>query len=117
MSIEASIFDALKGLVANRVYPDVAPAGAAKPYITYQATGGEAINFMDTALPGKRNCRMQINVWADTRKAASDLGRTVEDTVRVLPLNVTVLGAAISRFEVVDGKNLFGSQQDFSLWY
>lgn len=116
MSLESEIFDALKGFVANRVYPDVAPELATRPYITYQAVGGAGLNFVDPTVPSKKNARMQINVWADTRGAASTLARQVEDALRVVTsLQTTVLGAAVSVYE--PETKLKGTHQDFSFWF
>ena len=49
MTVEADIFNLLTGLVAGRVYPDLAPLGAARPYITYQQIGGRDLRWMDKA--------------------------------------------------------------------
>lgn len=43
MTIETDICTALNDLVDGRVYPDVAPAGAATPYVTYQQVGGAPV--------------------------------------------------------------------------
>lgn len=116
MSVEAEIFNALKSLVSNRVYPDVAPSGVARPYVTYQQVGGGAINFVDVTVPSKKNGRFQINVWADTRLSASNLARQVEDTLRAVPsLQTTVLGAPFGVHE--PETNLYGTVQDFSFWF
>jgi hypothetical protein len=112
MTIEKDIFDALKGLVGNRVYPDVAPSGAVKPYITYQQVGGTAWNFLEATLTGKRNGRFQVNVWTDTRAAAASLSRSVEDAL-VQNVKAFVLGAPVSTYE--DDLKLYGTRQDFSI--
>jgi hypothetical protein len=116
MSLESSIFDALKALVSNRVYPDVAPENTARPYITYQQVGGEAVNFVDTATtPSKKNARFQINCWADTRAAAATLAGQVEAAIRgVTTINPTVLGAPVAVFDLET--KLRGTRQDFSVW-
>lgn len=116
MSLESTIFDTLKGFVANRVYPDVAPAGTPTPFYTYQQVGGSAINFLDAAVPGKENARMQINSWAATRKEAKALALQAANALRVVAsLQTTVLGAQVSVYEPDTG--LRGSRQDFSMWY
>lgn len=115
MSMESTLTAALQALAPGRVYPDVAPVGAVRPYITYQQVGGSSINFIDPTLPDKRNSRVQINVWADNRKAAAELARLIEDTIRVTTaLQPTVLGSFTSDYET-DTK-LFGTMQDFSFW-
>ena len=50
MSAEAALVPLLTGLVAGRIYPDVAPSGAGLPRIVYQQVGGQAINYTE----GKR---------------------------------------------------------------
>ena len=128
MSVESTIFNALKGLVSNRVFPDVAPDLTVRPYITYQQVGGKAVNFLAqaaevtvgsppaTIFPSKANARIQVNVWADTRAAASALAKQVEDALRaVTALQTSVEGAPIALYEV-DTK-LRGTMQDFSFWF
>lgn len=114
--MEALIYQSLQGLVEGRVFPDVAPGGTARPYLTYQAVGGSAINYTEGTAPGYRNARVQINVWADTRMQSSSIGNAVENTMRgVSGLQTTVLGAATSIYEPDTG--LYGQMQDFSVWY
>ena len=115
MSIETALFAALRGLVADRVFPDVAPENTPRPYITYQQTGGDAVNFVENTIPSKKNARMQINVWADTRLQATAMCGSVEDALRTLvSLQPTVLGAAIATYD--DETKLRGTLQYFSLW-
>lgn len=116
MSLEALVMAAIGNLAGGRVFPDFAPAGTERPFITYQAVGGEAINFVDGAAPGLRNARLQINVWADKRLEASSLAAQVEDAMRAATnLQTTVLGAAVSTFD--DEVGARGAMQDYSCWY
>lgn len=116
MSLEGLIFNALSDLVGGRVFPDVAPEETPRPYIVYQAVGGSAINYTEAAVPNKQNARVQVSVWADTRLAASDIGKQAEDALRLcLPLQTTVLTAR--RSLVDDATSLRGSMQDFDFWY
>jgi len=115
MSVESDLFAVLGPLVSNRAYPDVAPDGVAKPYLTYQQVGGNALNFL-SGIPDKRNGRFQINVWASTRVAASTLIRQVEDALRQsTALRATTEGGAVSDYE--DDLKLYGARQDFSVWF
>lgn len=115
MTVEASLYTALQTLVSNRVYPDLAPFGAVKPFITYQQVGGSSVNFIDQAVPSKSNARFQVNVWADTRSAAAALALQAEQALRgTTALQTTVLGQPVSTYEA-DTK-LFGTRQDFSFW-
>lgn len=116
MSVESTIFDTLKGLVGNRVYPDIAPATTTKPYITYQQVGGVGVNFVDATVPSKKNFTFQINVWGETRAAVATLAAQVEAAMRaVTALQTTVLAAPVAIYEPEN--NLRGSRQDFSVWF
>lgn len=115
MTIESDIFDALKGLVSNRCYPDVAPAGVARPYIVWQQVGGAAINFLEASVVGKRNARIQVACWADSRQIVATLARGAEDALLASALNPTVVGAMTATHE--PETNLYGALQDFSAWY
>lgn len=117
MSVEASIYTALKSLVNNRVYRDIAPQTViALPRITFQQVGGDAVNFLDPSVPSKKNGRWQINCWGERRDDVMALARDVEDTLRAYTvLQATVLGAAVALYE--EETRLFGSMQDYSFWY
>lgn len=115
MSAEAAIVPLLTGLVAGRIYPDVAPSGAGLPRIVYQQVGGNSISFMDGTLPSKENGRMQIVCWAATRLAAISIAKQVEAAVcGSAALQATPLGARASDYE--QETNLYACRQDFSVW-
>lgn len=115
MTTETLLVDALKTLVANRVYPDVGPVGVLKPYITYQQVGGQPVNFLESTTPSKSNGRFQINVWADTRAAAALLAKQVTAALRgTAALQTTVLGEPVATYE--EDTKLRGTRQDFSFW-
>lgn len=115
MSIEASVYSLLSPLVGARVYPDIAPNGAERPFITYQQIGGQALNPLSNAPPGKHNALMQINVWADTRLQASTLALEVEDAMRTADqFAARPQMAFISTYE--PDTKLYGAIQDFSIW-
>jgi hypothetical protein len=116
VSTESILYNALKGLVGNRVYPDVGPDDVAAPYITWQQVGGKSLNFLDTAtLPSKANGRYQVNTWAATRAEALTLAKQVENAVRATTsLQPTVLGQPVATTDEETGRK--GYRQDFSLW-
>jgi hypothetical protein len=115
MTIEAQVYEVLKSLAGGRIYPDVAPEGEPVPYITYQAVGGEPINFLSGEAPGKTNTRMQLNVWAATRLVASEIGAQVEDAVRAaVDLQPEVLTGRVATYD--ETTQYRGTMQDFSLW-
>src|SRR5512146_640651 len=118
MTLEASLFTTLGALVSNRAYPDVAPLSPTRPYIVYQQVGGVAEHFLESATVGMRNARIQVNCWSSTRTEAASLARSAEDalvtdtTLRALPL-----GAMVSEYDADTAPPLYGTRQDFSVWY
>lgn len=114
MTIEADLIAAIDPLVGSRVYADIGPDGVDLPYVTFQSVGGEAANYMECTVVGRRNSRMQVRVWALSRLEASALSKQVEDAM-VVSLKAFVLGAAISTYD--DEREMSGTTQDFSVWY
>lgn len=115
MTVEEQVYSALKDLFGGRLFPDLAPGGTQLPYGTYQAVGGEPINFISGDKPGKTNTRMQVNVWAATRIEASDLGARVEEAVRsATHLQPEVLSARVATYD--ETTQYRGTTQDFSVW-
>lgn len=115
MTVEKQIFDALRALVSDRVYPDFAPENAARPYVTYQQIGGFPVNFMDDAEPSQTNARFRVNVWADTRSQAAELCMVVERTLRhAASLQTTVMTSPVALAD--PDTRLRGTSQDFSFW-
>ena len=43
------------------------------PRITFQQVGGQAVNFLDSAVPSKKNARFQVNCWAVSRDDAAKI--------------------------------------------
>lgn len=115
MTVESDILAALTDLVNGRVFPDIAQAGAAPPYITYQQIGGQAPTFLERSLPSKKNGRFQVNVWAQTRKEAAALAPQVElALVQAKAFQASPIGAYSSVYE--NDTKLYGTRQDFSIW-
>lgn len=118
MTIEESLFSVVGPLMANRFYPDVAPASAKQhTYGTYQQIGGQSLSFMEGgAAPSKRHGRFQISLWADTRAAVSSLALQVDNAMRAATaFQAEPLGEPLARHDPEPG--LYGSTQDFSIWY
>lgn len=116
MTIEAVLYDVLKDLAGGEVYPDVAPENTPVPYITFQAVGGEPMNFVSGDIPGKTSTRMQINVWAKTRLEASALGEQVEGAVRAaVDLQPEVLTGRVATYD--ETTQYRGTMQDFGLFH
>jgi hypothetical protein len=113
--IEAAIYAALSPLVNGRVYPDTAPPGVAKPFVTYQQVGGRPVNFLANAQADKRNSRVQVNCWADTRLAASTLAVNAEAAlISATSMQARPLGNYIALND--PDVPIYGTQQDFDCW-
>jgi hypothetical protein len=116
MSMESLIFDALKGLVDERVYPAVAPEDEPTPYIVWQVPGGgQAINFVDGGQPSKKNARIQLNVWSKSLAEALRIAQQAETIMRATTaLSTTVQSDQRTRYE--EDTKLHGTYQFFSCW-
>jgi hypothetical protein len=116
MTVEADIFTALKGLVSNRVYPDLNDAQTVTtPYIVYQEISGEVVNFMEAAVASKKNGRFQIACWATTRAASKALALQVESAmVLASTFQAKPIGGQTSVYD--EDTKLRGTRQDFSVW-
>ena len=115
MTVEADIFNALKGLVANRCYPDFAPLSTVRPYITYVQIGGEALSYTDNTLPDGKHGRFQINVWGDTRSSVSALMLQVEAImIQATAFQARPVSAPSSDYD--HDMLVYGSMQDFNVF-
>lgn len=115
MTIEASIFTAIKSLCSNRVFPDAAPYGTTLPYITYTQVGGEPVSYLERTVPSIQNGRFQFNVWGTSRSACSDLMAQIETAlVTATAFQATPLGAPTSIYD--SDMALYGSMCDYSIW-
>ena len=113
-SAEAIVYGATQALVAGRCYPDVGPDNVVKPYITYQAVGGQDETTFD-GLNQLQNTRMQVNVWTTSRSTAVALMQQVLQALTVAPIYGTPIGAPVSEYE--DDTKLYGSRLDISIWF
>lgn len=116
MTVEADIFNALKGLVSNRVYPDLNDAPTVTtPYIVYQEISGEVVNFMEAAEASKKNGRFQVACWASTRATSKALALQVETAmVTASAFQAKPIGGQTSVYD--EDTKLRGTRQDFTVW-
>lgn len=114
MSLESQLYTVLSG-VCPRTFPDFAPTNTTRPYVTYQQIGGEAVNTLDKWVPNKRNARMQINVWADTRASAASTMQAIEDALRMSNLFQAEPESAMTADFDADFP-VYSAMQDFSIW-
>lgn len=116
MTVASDTLTTLQSLAGGRVYPDIAPHGAALPYIVCQQVGGQSPTFMERASPSKANARMQVTVWSRTRIQAETISRQAEAAmVEATIFDAKPLGDQIAEYDEDTG--LRGSRQDFSVWF
>lgn len=117
MTPEEKIYAVLDGIpaISGRVFPDVAPYGTPVPYASYQRFGGVPVVFLDRAVPSKKNCFFQINVWSDNRIGAAVLIDAVEAALReAVGIQASPMSGPVAEHE--DDLNLYGFRQDFNVW-
>jgi hypothetical protein len=112
MSIESLAFNALKGLVSNKVYPDLNDAGTAAPYIVYSRAGGTEAVFLENAVSSKETPRLQVTCWHTTRIGANALAE--QALAALVALGWRPLGGVIGTHDPVT--KLRGAIRDFSAW-
>lgn len=113
MTMETDLTTLLKTL-CPRVFPDVAPTATERPYVTYQGIGGRSWRYLNNAAADKRNTRVQINVWADTRMACLALIRQIEEALCASAnLNCQPEAEPISDYDEDMGR--YGCIQDFMI--
>lgn len=115
MTVEANLYNLLKGLVADRVFPDVAPVMTERPYITYQKVGGQVVNYVEGSVPSTKNGRYQINVWADSRLSAEAISQQIE-TAMITAIDFSAQPDSASRSDYDSDIPVYGAIQDFSIW-
>lgn len=116
MTFEADLTAVIEAAGCERVSPDVAPVGTARPYVTYQQVGGDVLNPVANVPPGRRHGEMQIKVWADTRAEAVALMRAIEDAMRAA---TAFQAKPIAGFVAEHDADIpvYGCRQDFSCWH
>lgn len=113
MTMESDLSTLLQSICV-RVYPDIAPEGAARPYLTWQGIGGKSWRNLDNTPADKRNTFMQVNAWSLTRMEANSLIRQIEDALCAsVSMICTPDGEPISMYE--SDTKLYGSMQRFSI--
>lgn len=111
MTLEEKLTTLLRGL-CPRVFRITAPVGTEQPYITYQRIGGQSVDFIDNAIPSKRNALVQINVWGGDPDA---LIQQVELALRT-STDMQAAPQGESRDADEPDMELVGASQDFDIW-
>ena len=97
------------------MYPDTAPDVPVFPYITYQQAGGNSLWFKEKVKPSHKHARLQFNVWARTRAEANQIARQIEDRFMTGAFDAEPFGELVALYE--DKLKLYGTRQDFGVWY
>lgn len=113
-SAELIVSNALAVLAPVGVFPDEAPEGTPRPFVVYQAVGGQSPNALDDVIDNQ-NARMQVTVWADDRLTTIELMRRVIGELTGPPIQAVTIGAPVSIRE--QDTRMKGSRQDFSIWF
>lgn len=114
MSLETDLYVTLSA-ICPRVYPDAAPNGTARPYITWQQLGGSLISPMANVVADKRCAFIQVNVWSSTRAEANTMALQIEQTLTESSVFIArAQGAFIATYD--EDTELRGTIQDFTIW-
>lgn len=114
MSLESELYTVLLAH-CPRVFPDVAPPGTQRPWVTYQQIGGDPSFYVEGQVMAKVSAYMQINVWHDNRQQANNLMRQIEAALlQSTAFQAEPQGGLIAGFE--DDTETRSAQQDFSIW-
>lgn len=118
--------DTVGGIAADRIYPNIAEQGAARPLITYQQIGGIRDEVL-TGPTGSVNSRFQINCWADTYEVVRDLAGAVRgamDGISGVFSNVNIqVSMLIDEDDMpdfssgVDVRKIYGKRLDFAIYF
>jgi hypothetical protein len=113
MALEEKLAVLLQAICPN-TFPDFAPIGTPKPYVTWQQIGGDTVDTIDNVVPSIENALVQINVWSDRRLEAKALIKQIEAAL----ISAQNLQARPTDAAVSDGDPDIGrcSRQDFSIW-
>jgi hypothetical protein len=114
---ETDFMAVLNPLVANEVYWDTTPDGYgnAAPFILLQQVGGKAGWYVDQSQPGMLHARIQVFTWSHDRLVTAPLARLIEKTIAASAFVAEPYGAPVSQHQAA--LKLFGSRQDFGIWY
>lgn len=79
-TVEPAIFELLKSLNSNRVYPLNAPQNVTAPFIVYNRVDSERWRSVNSP-SGIAQATIQIDVYAATYQAAKELALSIENTL------------------------------------
>lgn len=113
MTMESDL-QALLVTKCPRTFPDLAPSGTARPFVTWQGLGGESLGYLDNTAADKRMTLMQVSCYATTRLASLALIRDIETAMRASgAFTAMPQGEAISVYE--QDTSLYGCIQRYEI--
>ena len=114
MTISAEIKTVL-ATACTRVFPDFAPVGTTRPYVTYRQVGGQPINPLDKTVPGQAFRAFQINVWANSRASAALTMAAIDSAMRQATTFIALpVSEPVSDFDA--DVPVFGAEQDWEIF-
>jgi hypothetical protein len=114
VSIESDLYLIISG-ICPRVYPDIAPANTAMPYVTWSLYGGNTIKPLAKEVPDKRNAMIQVNVWSKSRLESINTMLAIESAlITATQFVCKPMNAMSATFD--DDTDIRGIMQDFSIW-
>lgn len=113
MFLEAALFSRLSALVDGRVFPGVAPDGAAFPYIAYTVISDDP-GFTFGGLDGSEPTQVQVECWADDHVTALQTAKAAFD--ELWRDNAPGFGCGgASRLPDAHENGVFGIRREFTL--
>lgn len=101
--------------VGGRVFPEEAPPRTPAPFVVYRIHGGFEINFLDGAAPDKENTVVEIQAWAASPAEAEAISKSIR--AALIASSAFLARPVAGRYSDRDTElNLYGMNQDFSIW-
>lgn len=117
-------YSALTALVGQRINWTVTPQASADPRVVLTVVS-DVPEYADDGEAGLAETRVQVDVYAATYKAATDIARlvfarlsAVSDTIGGVDFQDIEMVNSSSSFETPpDGVNLYRVRQDYMIWH
>lgn len=115
MSLETSLYSVLNG-VCSPTYPMRAPNAPSYPYCVWYQIGGFTISPIAKEMPGKRNMRVQVDVWSKTALEAKTIIQQIHTALRTSALFIAREEGEFKDLPSEEDLDLYGCSMDFSIW-
>jgi hypothetical protein len=113
---------AVAAQVSERVYSEVLPQKPATPAVVFTAVSGDEDSTLD-GRGGVSSVRVQVDAWAQTRKAATKLALSVKTALHdhtggAAGLDVQgIFVTTAPRWDFDSETGLYRTGQDFECWF